>query len=176
VVFISGLIIGMDPSEQIAWTTVAIIVTLIVLGIGYMMTQSRAPTGKIALISLFTVILSFTVGIGFVVNTQVNTDDIEMQRAGINAALGQVWPLAILSMGLMGAIIKTYTITTDSRFYFFAAFFVLFFCTLMMELVYINKMDEISDLASTIDASKTGTFLTVITFLTAGYAVWAIIF
>jgi len=175
VVFISGPIIGMDPSEQIAWTTVAIIVTLIVLGIGYTLTLNRAPTGKLMLIILFTVMLSFTVGIGFVVNTQVNTDDTEMQRLGIKAALGQVWPLIVISMGIIGIIIRTYNITTDSRFYFFAAFMVLFFCTLMLEVVYINKMDEISDVTKSIDASKTATFLTVLSVLTAVYAGGAII-
>lgn len=165
----------MEPSEQIAWTTVAIIAVLTVLGIVYMLTQSRGPNGKIVIILLFTVIFSFTVGIGFVVNTQVNTDDIETQSAGIKAALGQVWPLIILSMGLMGILIGKYNITSDSRFYFFAAFMVLLFCTLMLEVVYINKMDEISDLTKSIDASKTATFMTILSVLTVIYAGWAII-
>ena len=166
----------MDPSEQIAWTTVAIIALLILLGVGYMLTRGNVPTGKMALILLFAVVFAFTVGIGYVVNKQVNTDDTGKQRAGIKASIGQIWALIILSMALIGVIIKNYNITGDSRFYYFATFLTLFFCTLMLEVVYINKMDEISDPASKIDVSKTSTFMTVLSFLTAGYAMWAIIF
>lgn len=166
----------MQQSEQIAWATVAIVGTIVAGGAVYIMNSRKSvSSGPFSLILLLIVILAFTIGIGFVVNTQVYQTDVSTQRAGIQASIGQVWPLVIIATGLMATIIQKYGITMDSMFYFFAAYIVLFFCTLMMAVVYINKSDELHDDTTVIDTTQTNIMYTALTSVIVGTAIFAII-
>jgi hypothetical protein len=167
----------MDTSTQLAWASVAILILFVIaLILGALTAKRSAPVGIISLGLLFVVLLSFTMGIGYVLNTQVFSEDAKTQRAGIQACIGQIWPLVIMSLLLMSVVIRKYGITADSLFYFFASFLILFFCTLMLEVVYVNKAYELNDPAFTIDTTQTNVLWGALTVVIVGSAITAIIF
>lgn len=151
-----------DPSIT-AWTSVAFVLLLfVIVGIySFIQPKNTVTTNTERLLSfiiLLIVISSYAVAIGVTEAAYINSDDPGDIATGAKIAIGMMWPLLILALGLMATVIRNFYITRDSKLFFFASFFVLLFSVLMLEVIIVNKQGEFDNVTA-IDTSRTNTFL-----------------
>ena len=151
-----------DPNI-VAWASLGSIVLLFVIVGLYSFNKhgSTVTTNAdrlLSFVALLVVISSYAVAIGIIEGVYINSDDPADISTGAKVAIGIMWPLVILALALMAAVIRNFYITRDSKLFFFASFFVLLFSVLMLEIIIINKQGEF-DNAKAIDTTRTNTFL-----------------
>ena len=151
-----------DPNI-VGWVSIGSIVLLfLIVGLYSFNKHGSAVTTNterlISFILLVIVISSYAIAIGIIEGVYINSDDPADVSTGAKIAIGMMWPLVILALALMAAVIRNFYITRDSKLFFFASFFVLLFSVLMLEVIIINKQGEF-DNARAIDTSRTNTFL-----------------
>jgi len=134
----------MDVGTKLGYTIGGVVVAIIfVLGLITLFMKNHLY-GKVSiiipLISFVFVTLTFGAGLIYVIQTQLLSDDSDIQRTGIRNFIGVASTLVIIGGGLVLHILKGQSTINIQAYNYFASFLILQFCLMTTIVVTINKV------------------------------------
>lgn len=130
-------------------------------------------TNFLPAIVLLCVSAAFAVGIAYVNEKQVLSDDTKTKRMGVQNIVGMAWGLFIIAAFLIPYSLQSASISLDSKYYLIAALFTFYFSTLVAEVIIINQVYNLPSDIKSIDLTRTynlqgGLFICVVAYGVAG--------
>ena len=125
---------------------------------------------------LFFITIALTCGILYVTKEQILDDDLEKKKQGVKNSIGISWALFVAAVVLISLGLRSALISIDSKYYFVASVLTFYFSTIVMEIVLMNRMNDIPDSLEKLDRSTTFNLQMGLAMLVVSYGIGAVVF
>lgn len=125
---------------------------------------------------LFFITIVITCAILYVTKSYILDDDLDKKKQGVKISIGISWVLFVASVVLISAGLRSALISIDSKYYFVASILTFYFSTIVMEIVLMNRMNDIPASLDKLDRSTTFNLQMGLAMLVVTYGIGAVVF
>jgi len=177
-------------TQNIVYATSLVGVFILGFGLAFGLTSSKIPyvaqrfssniestvnsASFLPAILMLLITAAFAGGVGYVINKQILSDNTSTKNGGIVNSIGLSWGLVVIALFLIPISLQTALITPDSKFYLVASMLTFYFSTVVAEIVFINKLNNLPDVVDVVSTHNLQTAMSVILVLYGIFAFLAI--